>query len=449
MKETQHTEWKESWRDEYLRWICGFANAEGGVLIIGRDDRGKVVGVKDASKLLREIPNKVRDILGIMVDVNLVEEAGKETLEIVVEPYPSPVSYKGEYHYRSGSTKQELKGAALDRFLLRKLGRHWDGVPVPYVTLADLDATVLRRFREQAVVSRRLSSTIFRESDAQLLDKLRLIEGRYLKRAAVLLFHPDPERFVTGAFIKIGYFRTNSELLFHDTIHGDLFLQIDKTMDLLLTKYLKAMISYEGVQRVETYPVPEEALREALLNAVIHKDYSSGVPIQISVYEDKILFWNNGELYEGWTVDTLLQKHSSQPFNPDVAHTFFRAGMIEAWGRGIERMIDACKDAGVPVPILRYEIPGLWVEFLIRMVQRPDKIGVGTTQKTTQKIPQKILAILVENPAASRREIAERLADITEDGVKYHLDRLKAAGKIRHIGPARGGHWEVRIDDYE
>ena len=114
MKESQHIEWKEAWRDEYLMWLCGFANAEGGVLVIGRNDKGEAVGVKDAPRLLQEIPNKVRDILGIMVDVNLIEEAGKEILEIVVEPYPSPVSYKGDYHYRRGSTKQELKGAAFN-----------------------------------------------------------------------------------------------------------------------------------------------------------------------------------------------------------------------------------------------------------------------------------------------------------------------------------------------
>ena len=113
MKESQHTEWKESWRDEYLRWTCGFANAEGGVLVIGRNDKGMAVGVKNAKRLLEELPNKVRDILGIMVAVNLVTEAGKELVEIRVESYPSPISYKGEYHYRSGSTKQELKGAAL------------------------------------------------------------------------------------------------------------------------------------------------------------------------------------------------------------------------------------------------------------------------------------------------------------------------------------------------
>lgn len=100
MKEHQHTEWKETWRDEYLRWICGFANAEGGVLVIGRNDQGVSVGAPNADKLLQDLPNKVRDVLGIMVAVNLVKEGGKDLIEIRVEPYRSPISYKGEYHYR-------------------------------------------------------------------------------------------------------------------------------------------------------------------------------------------------------------------------------------------------------------------------------------------------------------------------------------------------------------
>lgn len=203
-KENQQVEWKESWRDEYLKWLCGFANAEGGVLVIGRNDRSEPVGVRDAKKLLEDIPNKVRDVLGIMVDVNLLVEAGKELLEIRVAPYPSPISYKGEYHYRSGSTKQELKGAALSRFLLKKQGLHWDGVPVPYVGPGDLDRRTLAEFRKQALNSGRLSTEILKEPDPSLLDKLHLLEGEYLKRAAVLLFHPEPERFVTGAYVKIG-----------------------------------------------------------------------------------------------------------------------------------------------------------------------------------------------------------------------------------------------------
>ncbi len=265
----------------------------------------------------------MRDILGILVAVNLRTESGSEYLEIVVEAYPYPVSYKGEYHLRSGSTKQELKGAALDKFLLRKQGKHWDGVPVPHVAIKDLSKAAIDRFRKLARQSQRLDSAILLESTSGLIEKLRLRDASYLKRAAVLLFHPDPERFVTAAYVKIGFFRTNTDLLYHDEIHGDLFTQVTQTMDLLLTKYLRAGLSYQGIQRFETLPVPEAALREAVLNAIIHKDYSSGTPIQISVYPDKLMLWNPGELPLDWTVAKLKGKHPSQPFNPDVANAFF------------------------------------------------------------------------------------------------------------------------------
>lgn len=110
----------KSLRDEYLKWICGFANAYGGTIFIGKDDTGSIVDLKDAKKLLEEIPNKVRDTLGILVDVNLNQTNQAKFIEILVEQYPYPVNYKGQYHYRSGSTKQELKGATLDKFLLQK-----------------------------------------------------------------------------------------------------------------------------------------------------------------------------------------------------------------------------------------------------------------------------------------------------------------------------------------
>jgi ATP-dependent DNA helicase RecG len=379
INEKQNIEWKESWRDEYLKWICGFANAQGGVLDIGRNDNGQAVGVKDSAKLLEDLPNKIRDILGIVPDVDLVSESGKEFVRITVQTHPYPVSYKGQYHYRSGSTKQLLKGQALDRFLLSRTGKRWDAVPVPGVSVNDLDASVLGDFRRRSARSGRLGSDVLEENDATLVEKLRLTDGEYLKRAAVLLFHPDPERYVTGASIKIGYFENNAELVYHDEICGDLFTQVDRTMDLLLTKYLKASISYEGVQRIETHPAPPEALRETLLNAVAHKDYASGAPIQISVYDNRIMFWNNGQLPDDWTIERLIAKHPSQPYNPDVANALFRAGMIEAWGRGIEKVMQACDDRGMARPELRYEKPGLWVEFALES-QVGTKLGPSRDQ---------------------------------------------------------------------
>jgi len=139
MTEHQTVEYKQVWKDEYLKWICGFANADGGLLVIGRSDDGEVKGVANAGKLLEDIPNKARDTLGILVEVHLKEEGGKALLSINVEAYPSPINYKGEYYFRSGSTNQMLKGAALDRFLLRKYGRTWDGSPLPGLTLQTLD----------------------------------------------------------------------------------------------------------------------------------------------------------------------------------------------------------------------------------------------------------------------------------------------------------------------
>ena len=364
MSESQNIEYKQSWRDEYLKWVCGFANANGGTIFIGKDDNGKIVGVENADKLLEEIPNKVRDVLGILVDVNLHTEDKKQYIEIIIEPYPNGISYKGQYHYRSGSTKQELKGAALDKFLLQKKGKRWDGVPVPNVSVTDLKQETFDFFKKRGIRSKRLGEESLNDTNEQLLENLELTEDKYLKRAALLLFHPKPEKFVTGAYIKIGYFENEADLIFQDEVHGNLFEQIEKTLDILFTKYIKAIISYEnGINRIETYEYPKEAVREALLNAIAHKDYSGLTPIQIRVYKDKIMIWNEGHLPENWTVSNLLKNHSSRPFNPDIANAFFRSGYVESWGRGISKMNELCISSGLPKPTYIAEGSDFWVEF--------------------------------------------------------------------------------------
>jgi ATP-dependent DNA helicase RecG len=247
--------------------------------------------------------------------------------------------------------------------LLQKYGRKWDSVTIPNISISELKPETFEFFKEKGIESKRLDENCINDTPEQVITNLKLIDNGNLKRAALLLFHPDPEKYVTGAFIKIGFFRTNSDLLFQDDIHGNLFEQVEKTMELLLTKYTKALISYKGLSRIETYEYPEKALREALLNAVSHKDYSGCTPIQISVYNDKVMFWNMGQLPENWTIDMLQKKHSSIPYNPDIANAFFRSGYVEAWGRGIEKINDKCTEAGLPLPLIYYNTGGCWVEF--------------------------------------------------------------------------------------
>ena len=172
----------------------------------------------------------------------------------------------------------------------------------------------------------------------QLLDNLNLLNNDIPTRAAILLFHHKPEKWIPGSFIKIGYFKSDSDIVYQDEVHGSLISQADNVIDLIYLKYLKGIISYDNITRVETYPYPKEGLREAVLNAIAHKNYATLTPIQIRVYDDKIMIANDCVFPEDWTVENLMKPHKSRPYNPLIASTFYRAGYIESWGRGIEKI---------------------------------------------------------------------------------------------------------------
>lgn len=209
MPEHQTIEWKESWHDEYLEWICGYANAYGGILYIGKDDNGKVIGLekKDTKKLLESIPCKVTDTMGIVADVNLLYEGTLEYIEIIVDKYPSLISYHGKYFYRSGSTMRTITGKELDKAILKSQGRTWDGMPIPKLRIEDLRQDAIAVFKEKALKRGRLTEGETKVDDFILMENLHLIdEDGYLIRAAMLAFYKDPEKWVTGSYVKIGYF---------------------------------------------------------------------------------------------------------------------------------------------------------------------------------------------------------------------------------------------------
>ncbi len=312
-----------------------------------------------------------------------------------------------------------------------------------------------------------MDELVLADSDNALLASLQLDDGEHLKRATALLFGKDPERFVPGAFIKLGFFITDDDLRYQDEIHGDLFSQVEKTLETLRTKYLKAYISYEGLQRLETFLFPMAALREALLNAVMHKDYSSGIPIQISVYEHQIVLWNAGELPERWTLEKLMGKHPSKPFNPLLASAFFRAGYVESWGRGIEKIRRECTNHDVPAPIFDTSMSGLMLTFKANPLHLKAALGervanvlpgfAGEAANAHVPVPEwgekwgekvaatrlRIVLAMRSDPQITTAALATVLGMASTSGVEKHLKALREAGCIRHIGPQKGGRWEV------
>lgn len=418
-QESQTIEWKWSWQEEYLKWLCGYANTDGGVLNIGVNDDGYVVGLENSKKMLEALPNKINDKLGILASVQIhsaygaenirygdtvpegvanklinqyatgelsassvladdkiykslvkIEEENKiweddngyrEYISIEVIKYPFAISCEGKYYKRSGSTLHELNGFELQNFLLERAGKTWDAVPLPGISVDDLSKTAIEAFKKKAVKSGRMSEAEVDIDDETLLRNLKLFDGQYLTRAAVLLFHPEPELYATGAYIKIGYFAKvgafgkDSEIIedlqYQDVVEGPLILQVDKANDLIFSKYFKGLVDYDGVQRTETKMLTKAIVRELLLNAINHKDYATGVPIQVSIYDDKIVIFNMGEWSKRIPTDiTVYEKHESVPHNPKIADVSFRSGDVESWGRGYLKIKAECKKINAELP---------------------------------------------------------------------------------------------------
>jgi ATP-dependent DNA helicase RecG len=381
MPEQQNIEYKQSWHDDYLKWVCGFANAQGGVIFIGKDDNGNVVGIDDYKRLMDDVPNKIRNAIGIMVEVNLHEEAGKYFIEIVTYPYSVPISLRGRYYYRSGSTKQELTGASLNEFLLKKSGKTWDDVIEPRASFDDIDEKTVNTFLKASENAGRLPEN---EGLAlpELFEKLRLTENGHLKRAALILFGKDPGKFYPNTFVKIGRFaKDDADIRFQETEEGNIIQLLQAVLNQLNHKFLIKTIEFEGMHRIEKGEYPVAAIREMLLNALVHRNYM-GAPIQIRVYDDKISIWNEGTLPDGLTLDALKRSHSSRPRNPIIADVCFRGGYIDAWGRGTIKIIDTCKQADLPEPEMK-ELDGGFIITLFKDNLTPEqlvKLGLNDRQ---------------------------------------------------------------------
>lgn len=241
-------------------------------------------------------------------------------------------------------------------------------------------------------------------------------------------------------------------------------------MRVLDEKYLIRPIHYEGLQRVEPLELPEDALREIICNSIVHRDHQ-GTWTQMSVYSDHIRLWNEGKLPDDLSVEKLMGKHTSQPRNPKMAEAFYRAGFIEAWGRGIEKIVNGFKADGLTPPTFSVEQVGVTVhipreKFVAINLggttdieqfkgsemadQKPNQTDTKSDQKSVhksnqkgnQKSDQKIIELLKENPNTTIHQLMD-LLQMSESGIKKILRKLKQAGEIRRVGSDKGGHWEV------
>ena len=450
--ESQNIEYKESWRDEYLKWICGFANAGGGTIYVGVNDNKEIIGVDNSKRLMEDIPNKIVTHLGIVADVNLLHEGKMDYIEIIVEPSNIPIAYKGIYHYRSGSTKQELRGTALQQFILKKMGRSWDDISNDRATIDDIDRKAIDYFLRKGIEAQRIPEDQREASTKDILDSLGLIDNDgLLKNAAILLFGKNPLRFFPSIAFKIGRFGKNeADLMFQDVIDGNVIQMADRVMQILQGKYLVSPVRFEGMQRYETLEIPKEALREILYNAIAHKDYT-GPDIQMHVYDDHLEIWNEGELPLGYTEETLMGRHSSKPRNRNIANAMFKAGFIDTWGRGYMKIREGFEAAGIPMPKVQNFCGGVQVTVQRTKFMQMMNVGnnvasnvvssvVSVSQVQLTERQQEIYKLIKANSFISSKQMSVVLS-VVHRTIQRDLAALQKAGIIIREGNTSAGHW--------
>jgi ATP-dependent DNA helicase RecG len=340
----------------------------------------------------------------------------------------------------------ELAGVELNEFLLKRSGKTWDDVIEEGASIGDIDFNSVQKFIEDGKEKGRLPDTkglsVF-----QILEKLQLTEGDRLKRAAIVLFGKDPNKFYPNVQVKIGRFGSDStDLKFQEVIEGNLVQMLEGVQMQLNHKFLIRPIDFVGMQRIEKDEYPVDALREMLLNALVHRTYM-GAHVQLRVYDDKLSIWNEGGLPFGLSLEELKREHNSRPRNPKIAKACFMAGYIDTWGRGTLKIIHSCRAAGLPEPDIMEKDGGIMVALYktALVVGKGGQIGgqIGHTFNDITDRQAEVLQLIQDNNKISRKKIAE-IMGIAASAVQKHTDALQVKGIIERVGTTRG-YWKIKI----
>lgn len=450
LAEGDTVECKEAWTDKALRDLCAFANTRGGTLYVGVRDDGAVVGTAADDAQQRLVANLCDTKLHLTPTVAVEEHAGHRVLAVVVRPAARLVRLDGRYYKRVGTASIEMADEEVGARLIAQAGRTWDALPAEATLDADVDAEAVRAFVRRAAgrANPRLPAGM-RDTDPLdvVLGNLDLLapDGRPTN-AALLLFGRRPQRHVRAAVVRMAVFRTNDDFTAYPDAGGTVFEQIDATLRQLEAAAPPTMVvGAGGGERAERVPYPPAALREAVTNAVVHRDYlRAGGDVEVKLFPDRLVIANPGGLLPGVTLASLREApHRSERRNPLVAAALFMDYRVERYGTGTTRIIRACREAGLPDPEFAADADAFTVT-LRRAVPAAERwAGAGLTARQLAA-----LDFLAAAGPAGRLTNAEYQArfGVSKATASRELETLTRAGALRKAGTRGVGVHYVLAD---
>ncbi|MBF0363631.1 MAG: winged helix-turn-helix transcriptional regulator [Oligoflexia bacterium] len=367
----------------------------------------------------------------------------------VEEGDDKPFSTSGNYYKRFDAVTQKLSRKEIKEIFESSTSVHFDERVNSSFTISDISLKKIKQFYSAAKINYKVTS----EKIPNILKSLNLMKGNSITNAGVLFFADKIDSFfVHSQTMMLGFKDYEGAVIFdRKEVRGDLLTQFNEA-EFFLKRHLSLQAIIEDTRRRNVYEVPQAAWREAIANAIVHRDYKmSGTSIQIRVFPDRIEIINPGGLPDGVTTKNIGNLSSRR--NEFIADMFARLDVVEKAGTGIVRIKKAMKEEKLPPPvfedmgkffkIILYRPKGVTIEIKGTTQKLPKKnYPRKTTQETMGDMTQTILSKIKSHPAITQKEIASELG-LTYEGVKYHIGKLKTAGKIKHVGATKNGKWEI------
>lgn len=447
LRETETIELKKSLAElkEGLVAMAAILNKHGaGDLWFGVAPSGKPVGLDVTDKTLRDLSQAIAAHIEPKIYPQIATQtvSGKTCIHVRFEGSDAPYFAHGRAYMRVADEDRQLSAAELETLIVDK-NHHalrWDTHPLD-LPWPDLEIKKVKSFAQRAGLKWDALGDAEESRLQQALVKLELLHQGELRNAARLFFASQPIQLRCAVF---GTTDTVTIIDRHD-FDGDILELIEEAQKYIL-KNIHIGMRLEGLYRVDVPEISMDALREAIINAFCHRDWRDPDYVQVAIFKNRVEIRNPGVLFGGLTLAEMRKGNVSRRRNPLIADLFRRIEMVEGWGRGMPLILE-----NAPSVEFR-QVAGLFIasfarpSFLEETAQDTKRTTQETTQdtkKTTQdRMSDTILALLQSQPDTTRKHLAEQTG-LTQDGVKYHLNKLKAVGRIRHVGPTKGGHWEV------
>lgn len=459
--ETEFVEFKTSFNAEAVESLVAFANSKGGQVLIGVSNNGKVIGVELSDESVQHWINEIKGKTepSIVPDVEVYCVDGKNIVSLGVREYPvKPVSMQGRFFKRVSNSNHQLSVGEIADEHLKTMNSSWDFYIDPNHQIDDISLEKMDAFvsKVEGQIGRRIA-----EIPSDFLNKLEIIRRGNVTFGAYLLFAKD---YCLLSEMQLGRFKSDITIIDSVTLNSDLFSEVDETMAFIKKHLMVEYVITGNPQHEERFDYPLEAIREIVVNMIVHRDYRSPLTSIVKIYDDRMEFFNPGNLYGGLTIEKLLSNnYTSQARNKLVAKAFKEAGLVERYGSGIKRITDICIGSGLPAPLFESTESGFRVVvYKTRNMENVNGVSAYTheyvrtenptknptknpTENPTENLTQlerKIVDVLENNPSCTQKQLAEEIA-VGYNTVREYIVRLRNKGAITRIGSARSGYWKV------